>query len=53
MKDQKMTWETPQLITFGPISTLTMRNKNYGPSDGDYLCGIPIHDCSGPCTTKP
>jgi len=52
MKYQKMTWETPQVTTYGPISTLTMggQNKQFGPSDGDYLNGVPISDCSGPCT---
>lgn len=42
MDIQKKSWSTPVLTAFGSIEKLTLKNKNYGPSDGNTFAGVSI-----------
>ena len=41
VNDQK-SWETPTLTVYGDVVELTLKNKVYGPTDGNTFNGVPI-----------
>ncbi len=42
MAIQKKTWYTPVLTAFGTVEKLTLKNKSFGPTDGNTFNGIAI-----------
>ena len=45
--NEKKVWEMPQVVTYGPVITLTNECKKLGAYDGNTLCGLgQIGNCS-------
>jgi hypothetical protein len=46
MRSVKKMWVIPKLVVHGDVDIITQQNKEFGPTDGFTLEGIPITNAS-------